>query len=162
MNVAGVTSPVVVPSLLVLSADSDFLDCGLTVPVCQEIKPHVTWGCVSKGFVCEKQEVINQCYLALMRQKHCSDLDITLMVSDTVMSNMLTNFKGEQKGNDDLWPRLSAASLFSQKAGEGRTLGLLSSSLLGAPVQQGGGEQLLPPKPSTKPWECLKQLLGRE
>lgn len=97
-----------------------------------------------------------------MRQKHCSDLDITLMVSDTVMSNMLTNFKGEQNGNDDLWPRLSEASLFSQKVGEGRTLGLLSSSLLGASVQQGGGEQLLPPKPSTKPWECLKQLLGRE
>lgn len=79
-----------------LSIDSDFLDCGLTAPVC------VTSGCVSKGFACKKREVINLCCLELMRQKHCSDLDTTLMVSDMVMSNMLTNFRGEQNGNDDL------------------------------------------------------------
>lgn len=100
--VADVTSLVALPSVLVLSTDSDFLDCRLTVPVCQEIKPHVTSGCVSKGFVCKKQEVINLCCLELMRQKQCSDLDITLMVSDMVMSNMLTNFRAEQNGNDDL------------------------------------------------------------
>lgn len=145
--------------MLVLSIDSDFLDCGLTVPVCQEIRPHVTSGCVSKGFMCKKQEVMNLCCLELMRQKHCWDLDITLIASDMVVSNVLTNFRGEQNGNDDLWPRLSEVSLFNQKVAEDRTLGLLSCSLLH--VQQGGGEQLLP-KPSTKPWEWLKQLLSRE
>lgn len=78
------------------------------MPVCQEtgaayfIKPHLTSGCVSKSFVCKKQKVINLCYLELMRQKYCSDLDIMLMMPDTVMSNMLINFKGEQSGNRDL------------------------------------------------------------
>ena len=82
------------------------------MPVCQEIeaayflKPHLISGCVSKSFVCKKQEIINLCYLELMRQKYCSDLDITLMMSDMVMSNMLTNFKGEQNGNHDLWRKI--------------------------------------------------------
>lgn len=120
-------------------------------------------GCVSKGFVCKKQEVINLGCLELTRQKHCSDLDITLMVSDMVMSNMLTSFRGEQTGNDELWPRLSEASFFLEvwrleKAGQEPGAPLL----LPAHVQQGGGEQLLLTVPRTKGCECLKQLLGRE
>lgn len=79
-----------------------------SLTVCQEIestyfiKPHLTSGCVSKSFVCNKQEVINLFYLELTRQKYCSDLDIVLMMSDMVMSNVLTNLKGEQNGNHDL------------------------------------------------------------
>jgi len=75
-------------------------DC---MPGCQEveaahcIKPHLTSGCVSKSCACKKQEVINLCYLELMRQTYCSDWDIML-----VMSDMMANFKGEQNGNHDL------------------------------------------------------------
>lgn len=82
--------------------------CRLTVRVCQETeaayftKAHLTSGWVSKSFVCKKQEATHLRYLELMRQKYCSDLDIMLVMSDMVMSNMLTNFEGEQNGNHDL------------------------------------------------------------
>lgn len=101
-------------------------DC--MMPVCQEIeaayfiKPRLTSKYLGKSFVCKKQEVINLCYLELMRQKYCSDLDILLMMSDMVMSNMLTNFKGEQMEIKTCEERLSEVGLFSQKTGESRTM----------------------------------------
>lgn len=89
-------------------------------------KAQLASGCAGERLVCKKQEVINLCYLQLMRQKYCSDVDIMLMMSDMETSNTLTDFKEEQIGNEDLWRKTKCSRFMrseERRRQDGRLLG---------------------------------------